>query len=218
MQKIDIKNLTVKYENILALESVNVTFEENNLWAICGPNGAGKSTLLKSILGLVKYTGQITFQGIGGKNIAYLPQISTIDNSLPLSVYELVSIGLWYENFFYKGVSKSQKNRINAILNKLNMYSLVNRKINELSIGQLQKVLFARMLIQEADFFLLDEPFNSIDIKTVNDLLDLIYRLNKNGKTVICVTHDVEQAKQYFTNTLILSTKVINLGLSKDIL
>lgn len=141
-------------------------FDDASMWAIFGPNGAGKSTLLKAVMGLLKCnTGKVSWQGISRRDIAYLPQQADIDRSQPMTVFELAAMGLWYEIGFFGGVNAAQKKRVMQALERVEMAEFAHRQIGHLSNGQFQRVLFARMLAQDAKFLLLDEPFNAVDAK-----------------------------------------------------
>ena len=184
-----IHNLTVSYQSRPAVHHVNMTFADGCMYAIFGPNGAGKSTLLKAIMGLLKHTGSVQWQNLSRCDIAYLPQQSDIDRSQPLTVFELTAMGLWYETGF-----------------------------SDLSNGQFQRVLFARMLVQNAQFLLLDEPFNAVDAKTTYALLDLLRQENQAGRAVIAVLHDYEQVRAYFPHTFLLAREKVANGKTEAVL
>ena len=150
-------NLTVSYRRHPAVHHICGEFAPGSMWAVFGPNGAGKSTLLKAIMGLLKTsTGSVQWQGISRRDIAYLPQQSDIDRSQPISVYELAAMGLWYEIGFFGGTKPEQRERVHAALERVGMADFARRSIGQLSNGQFQRVLFARMLVQDAKFLLLD--------------------------------------------------------------
>ena len=203
---IAIENLTVSYQRKPAVHHVDMQFDDASMWAIFGPNGAGKSTLLKA------------GQGISRRDIAYLPQQADIDRSQPMTVFELAAMGLWYEIGFFGGVNAAQKKRVMQALERVEMAEFAHRQIGHLSNGQFQRVLFARMLAQDAKFLLLDEPFNAVDAKTTYALLDVLRHCNNEGRAVIAVLHDYEQVRSYFPNTLLIAREKITAGKTEDVL
>ena len=161
---IEIDNLTVSYRGgCPAVHHLSAEFAAGTMCAVFGPNGAGKSTLLKAVMGLIRCnTGSVRHRNLARRDIAYLPQQSDIDRSQPMTVFELAAMGLWYEIGFFGRVSAEQRRRVQAALERVEMAEFANRGISELSNGQFQRVLFARMLVQNARFLLLDEPFNAV--------------------------------------------------------
>ena len=214
------RNLTVSYRQRPAVHHIDAVFGSNEMWALCGPNGAGKSTLLKCVMGLLKAgTGEVVWQGLSRRDIAYLPQQSDIDRSQPMSVYELAAMGLWYEIGFFGRVNRARHARIQAALERVSMADLATRNIGQLSNGQFQRVLFARMLVQDAQFLLLDEPFNAVDARTTAALLDVIadYRRQRQC-TVVAVLHDYEQVRGHFPQTLLIAREKIAVGATAEVL
>ena len=214
-----VENLTVSYHRRPAVHHVDITFEEHSMWAVFGPNGAGKSTFLKSLMGLQPLdTGSIRLDGLTRQNIAYLPQQSDIDRSQPMTVFDLAAMGLWYEIGFFKGINSTQKQRVHEALERVGMQRFADRQIAYLSNGQFQRVLFARMLVQNAKFLLLDEPFNAVDARTTYELLDVLQKCHCNGHAIIAVLHDYEQVRAYFPNTMLLAREKIAAGATETIL
>lgn len=214
-----VENLTVSYRTRPAVHHVGIEFAEHSMWAVCGPNGAGKSTFLKAVMGLQQVdTGRVLLQNLQRKDIAYLPQRSDIDRGQPMTVFELAAMGLWYEIGFFGGVNAAQKKRVMQALERVEMAEFAHRQIGHLSNGQFQRVLFARMLAQDAKFLLLDEPFNAVDAKTTYALLDVLRHCNNEGRAVIAVLHDYEQVRAYFPNTLLIAREKITAGKTEDVL
>ena len=214
-----VENLTVSYHRRPAVHHVDITFEEHSMWAVFGPNGAGKSTFLKSLMGLQPLdTGSIRLDGLTRQNIAYLPQQSDIDRSQPMTVFDLAAMGLWYEIGFFKGINSTQKQRVHEALERVGMQQFADSQIAYLSNGQFQRVLFARMLVQNAKFLLLDEPFNAVDARTTYELLDVLQKCHCNGHAIIAVLHDYEQVRAYFPNTLLLAREKIAAGATETVL
>jgi len=214
-----VENLTVSYQRRPVVHHVDMVFEDGKMWTIFGPNGAGKSTLLKAIMGLQKTdTGSVRYENMARKDIAYLPQQSDIDRSQPMTVFELAAMGLWYEIGFFGRVNAVQKKRVMAALERVEMQDFATRQIAHLSNGQFQRVLFARMLVQNAKFLLLDEPFNAVDARTTYALLEVLRQCHQDGQAVIAVLHDYEQVRAYFANTLLLAREKVTAGATENVL
>lgn len=216
---IHIRNLTVSYQSRPAVHHLDMVFEEGGMYAVFGPNGAGKSTLLKAMMGLLPYsTGTVDWQGLSRRDIAYLPQQSECDRSQPMQVFELAAMGLWYEIGFFGRMGAAQRERVMTALTRVEMADFADRAIGELSNGQFQRVLFARMLVQNAKVLLLDEPFNAVDAKTTYTLLELLRQEHRQGKSVIAVLHDYEQVRAYFPHTLLIAREKVAFGKTEDVL
>ena len=187
--------------------------------AIVGPNGAGKSTLLKAIVGEIKpMGGEIRLIGVKGHEIAYLPQQSTLDSSFPICIYDFVAMGLWSEYGAFHGFDQQAKVRINKAIQAVGMSGLEQKPIGYLSGGQLQRVRFARVMLQNAPLVLLDEPYSGIDNDTVRDLAALVREWNLEGRTIISVLHDYEHVRQEYRQALLLAGEVIAFGDPAEIL
>ena len=216
---IEVENLTVSYRQKPAVHHVDMRFDNASMWAVFGPNGAGKSTLLKAVMRLIECsTGKVSWHGLRRSDIAYLPQQADIDRSQPMTVFELAAMGLWYEIGFFGRVNAAQKERVMQALARVEMAEFAHRQIAHLSNGQFQRVLFARMLAQNAKFLLLDEPFNAVDAKTTYALLDVLRQCNAEHQAVIAVLHDYEQVRAYFPNTLLIAREKIMAGKTEDVL
>lgn len=217
--KIILENITVSYRRFPAVHHISATFQAGESWAICGPNGAGKSTLLQSIMGLTPVnSGRVVLNGMTLQDIAYMPQLSQIDRSQPLSVFELVAMGLWYEIGFFSGLSKTQKERVYQALERVRMEMFAHRFINELSNGQFQRVLLARVLVQNAKFLLLDEPFNAIDEQTAHELSNILDSCCQQGQGVIAVLHNNDFVLRHFSHTLLMAREMIASGKTHQVL
>ena len=198
-------NLTVSYQARPAVHHVHMTFEKGCMYAIFGPNGAGKSTLLKAMMGLLPCnTGSVQWQGLQRRDIAYLPQQSDIDRSQPMNVFELAAMGLWYEIGSFGRVSAAQKQRVQAALERVEMWDLADRGIGALSNGQFQRVLLARMLVQDAQFLLLDEPASGLDPEARYELSQLLLRLKSEGMTILVSSHILSELDEYCTHMLVM--------------
>jgi len=212
-------DLTLGYDRHPAVHHITGEVAQGDLLAIVGPNGAGKSTLLKGIVDELKPLGG-SFErcGLRKNGIAYLPQQIDIDRSFPISVFDCVAMGLWRKIGVGGGVSASDKDAVTGALASLGLLDLAARSIGRLSGGQFQRVLFARLLLQDAALILLDEPFRAVDAKTVADLLALIARWHVEGRTVLAVLHDIEQVRANFPKTLLLAREVVAWGDTRKVL
>ena len=214
---IKIQNLTVSYNFHPAVHHLNATINQGQWLAVVGPNGAGKSTLLNVLAGIIsEYEGSI--EGINPNNVAYLPQQTKLDKDFPITVLELISTGLWQEIGFSGGLSDTQIERCMNALETVGLDGFENRLINTLSGGQLQRSLFARVLMQDRQIILLDEPFNAIDTKTLTDLTLVIKEWQNKNRTIIMVTHDLEYVKDNCPTSMLLAKECIDFGLTKSVL
>jgi zinc/manganese transport system ATP-binding protein len=203
-------NLTLGYSRHPAVHHLNSAVAKGELLAIVGPNGGGKSTLLNAIAGeLQPLEGKIRYAQDCRQNIAYLPQRTAIDLSFPISVYDIVGSGLWRETGVLSAMSKSHQRRIESALDTVGMSDFKDSTLDVLSGGQTQRVLFARMMVQQAPLVILDEPFTALDSATIGDLIRLLLELNQSGTTVVAVLHDMKMVKDCFPRTLILARELI---------
>jgi zinc/manganese transport system ATP-binding protein len=204
---------TLGYGRQPAVHHLNGAVESGSLLAVVGPNGAGKSTLLKGLAGALKpLDGTISLGGLKREEIAYLPQAADIDRSFPLPVFDLVSAGSWRSKGLFRGFGKADRQAVSEALTAVGLGGFENRAIGTLSGGQLQRALFARLLLQDARLILLDEPFTAIDQKTTADLLALIGRWHGERRTVIAVLHDMEAVRAHFPQTLLLARGTVAWG------
>ncbi|MGC0150859.1 metal ABC transporter ATP-binding protein [Chromobacterium vaccinii] len=214
-----VNNLTVSYQRHPAVHHISGRFADGDATAIFGPNGAGKSTLLKAMIGaLTPDSGHVDLNGHRRSDIAYLPQQAEIDRSMPVSVLELVGTGLWHKSGPFGRVGRDGMARAIEALEQVGLADFALRPIAALSSGQFQRVLFARILVQDARLILLDEPFNAVDAKTTEDLLDLVAQWRREQRTVIAVLHDALQVRSHFPHTLLMAREVIAWGDSVSVL
>jgi zinc/manganese transport system ATP-binding protein len=214
---IALHGVTVTYQRHPALHHVSGQFDAGSLTAVVGPNGAGKTTLLRALAGdLPLQSGHI--DGLAGQRVAWLPQHSELDRSFPISVHELVMHGLWHQLGAWGWRRASHRAACDRALAAVGLSGMEHRPIGTLSGGQLQRALFARLILQDAQLILLDEPFAAVDQPTMADLLRLIARWQRDGKTVIAVLHDLGVAREHFANTLLLARRVVAWGPTPQVL
>ena len=203
-------DLTVSYDRHPAVHHLSTEIPAAEMTAIVGPNGAGKSSLLKALVGLApRVEGHIE---CSARRIAYLPQQAEIDRSFPISVFDTVLLGRWSRFGAFGGAGRVDVHDAHHAIESVGLGGFERRPIDTLSVGQFQRVLFARLLLQDADLVLLDEPFAAIDSKTVADLMDLIRRWRSENRTVVAVLHDLDQVKRDFPNSLLLARELVDCG------
>jgi zinc/manganese transport system ATP-binding protein len=213
------RDLTLGYDRHPAVHHIAGTVQGGELLAIVGPNGAGKSTLLKGIIGEIKpLGGGMALGALTKSDIAYLPQQIDIDRSFPISVFDCVAMGLWRKIGAWRGLDAEREADVRRALTTVGLQDLGHRPVGALSGGQFQRVLFARLLLQDAALILLDEPFRAVDSKTVADLIALILRWHKEGRTVLAALHDMEQVRAYFPETLLLARELVAWGETAKVL
>jgi zinc/manganese transport system ATP-binding protein len=211
--------VTLGYDRHPAVHHLDGTIEAGALVAVVGPNGAGKSTLFKGIVGAIKpLAGQIELGGMRAQDIAYLPQAAEIDRSFPINLYDMVSMGLWRQAGVFGGIGRQSRTKIERAIAAVGLTGFEDRAISTLSGGQTQRMLFARLLLQDARVIVLDEPFNAVDAKTSADLFDLVRRWHGEKRTVITAMHDIEFVKANFPETLLLAREPVAWGRTATVL
>lgn len=218
---IKIIDLSVSYDLKPVLWDIDLDIKKGSMLAIIGPNGAGKSTLLKAMINILKpISGKITYWGHPYKKVmkrcAYVPQKGSVDWSFPTTVFDVVMMGTYGKLGLVKRPGKAEKEKVINALTAVDMLEYKNRQISELSGGQQQRVFLARALVQDADIFFLDEPFQGIDKKSEAEIVQILKDLNKEGKTIIVVHHDLLTVEDYFTDVVLLNLKVIAKGSVKE--
>lgn len=214
-----LSNLTVSYRRHPAVHHVSGEFAAGQATAIVGPNGAGKSTILKTMIGALRPdAGRVELGGVSRQHIAYLPQAAQIDRSLPVSVLDTVLTGTWRHMGAFGAARAQDWQAAQDALAAVGLGEFAQRPVSALSAGQFQRVLFARIMVQDAPLILLDEPFTAIDARTTHDLLALVRRWQAEQRTVIAVLHDFAQVREYFPHTLLLSREVVAWGPTAEVL
>jgi zinc/manganese transport system ATP-binding protein len=217
--QLQFRDVTLGYDRHPAVHHLSGEVAQGALLAVVGPNGAGKSTLFRGLAGLLKpLAGSISRDGLDVKDIAYLPQVADIDRSFPITVFDFVSTGLWRATGLFGGIGKSARDSIERALSAVGLTGFENRGIGTLSGGQMQRVLFARLVLQDARLIVLDEPFNAIDAKTSADLLQLVKRWHDEGRTVLAALHDIDLVRTHFPDTLLLAREQVAWGSTVQVL
>ncbi len=216
---LEFQDLTLGYDRHPAVHRLCGKIAEGSLTAIVGPNGAGKSTMLKGVIGSLRpLGGRIAFGGIARDDIAYLPQQSDVDRSFPIAVADLVAMGLWQEIGGFGGLRAGHRASIADAISAVGLDGFEKRPIRSLSGGQLQRALFARLLLQNAQLVLLDEPFTAVDARTMADLIGVVQRWHGEGRTVLAVLHDFDIVRAHFPHTLMLARELVAHGPTAQVL
>jgi zinc/manganese transport system ATP-binding protein len=216
---IQLENLTLGYERRPAVHHVDGIIPPGAALAVCGPNGAGKSTLLKGLAGLLTpLGGRIDHGGFAAHDIAYLPQIVDIDRDFPVRLLDFVALGATFRNGLFGRIGKSELDCIERAVAAVGLTGFEDRTLDTLSGGQMQRALFARLIVQDRPVILLDEPFGAIDSATIEDLLALIERWRAEGRTVVAVLHDLALARRAFPSALLLARRMISWGDTREAL
>jgi manganese/zinc/iron transport system ATP- binding protein len=214
--------LTVAYRDEPVLWDVDVQVPQGALMAIVGPNGAGKSTLIKAVLGLVEPSaGRVFIYGKPysqqRKQVAYVPQRGSVDWDFPTSALDVVMMGRYGHLGWIKRPNATDKALAVHALEQVSMEAFAQRQISQLSGGQQQRVFLARALVQDAQIFLMDEPFQGVDATTERAIIDVLKQLQSNGRTVLVVHHNLETVTEYFDHVLLLNVRTIASGRVRDV-
>jgi zinc/manganese transport system ATP-binding protein len=213
------KNVTLGYDRHPAVHHLDGEVGTGALMAVVGPNGAGKSTLFKGIIGTLKpLAGRIERGELSPREIGYLPQAAEIDRTFPINVYDLVAMGLWRRTGPSGGIGSKARAPIEEAIAAVGLTGFEDRAIGTLSGGQMQRMLFARLLLQDARVIVLDEPFNAVDVKTSADLFDLVRRWHGEQRTVLTAMHDIDFVRANFPETLLLAREPVAWGRTANVL
>ncbi|HPH83692.1 MAG TPA: metal ABC transporter ATP-binding protein [Flavobacteriales bacterium] len=214
---IEAHNLTVIYHRKPVLWNIDFFLPQGQIIGIMGPNGAGKSTLIKAILGLVPLNSG--YSRVYGqelkqvhKRVSYIPQRQTVDWDFPATVLDVVLMGRYQQRGMFSRITAEDRAIAKEALEQVNMVSYADRQISQLSGGQQQRVFLARALAQQADLYLLDEPFVGVDAATEQSIMDMLRRMRAAGKTIVVVHHDLHTAPEYFDWLVLLNASLIASG------
>ncbi len=222
MKCIQITNLSASYGGDLVLKDINTDIEEKSLTAIVGPNGAGKSTLLKCILGFIKpLSGNIKIYEksiVASRHmIAYVPQISAVNWKFPITVHEVVLMGRYADLGWLKRPKEADHQKAQQALRTMGIEAYADRQISQLSGGQKQRVFIARALCQDAELIMLDEPLAGVDQTSEKIIMEKLKELQKKGKTIVCVHHDLHTIRDYFDHVVLLNQCVVAAGRVEEV-
>jgi len=216
---LSLTDVTLTYHRHPVVHHVTGEFLPGELTAVVGPNGAGKSTLLKAIAGLQPlHEGKIDFGDVNPHQFAYLPQAAAVARDFPISVQDAVLLGDWQHSGWFGRISRTARKKADEALARVGLSGFGGRPVDELSAGQFQRVLFARLLLADARLILLDEPFTALDARTTSELLAIVSGWRSEGRTVIAVLHDYAQVRAYFPQTLLLAKECIAWGETGQVL
>ncbi len=219
---IDIQGINISYERKRVLSNIYLSVESGCIYGLIGPNGAGKSTLFKAILGLIKLNSgniKVLNQSIESvrKKVAYVPQRDEVDWDFPATVYDVVQMGRYPHKKVLQRLNSTDEKITDEALEKVGMTSFKDRQIGTLSGGQQQRVFIARALCQQAEIFLLDEPFVGVDITTENRIIDILKSLAQEDKAILLVHHDLATAEEYFNKVILLNQRLIIYGDTSEV-
>lgn len=218
---IKVSHLSANYLGVSVLENVSFEVTKGKMIGIIGPNGAGKSTLVKAMLGLIKSSGKVLINGKHpselSKQLAYMKQGSDYDLSFPILVKDVVMLGLYPSIGLLKRPTKKHKLLVENALRRVDMQDFANRQISELSGGQWQRVLIARILVQDADVLFLDEPFTGIDTDSEMKIAGILHELRDAGKTILMIYHDLDSVEKYFDEIILVNKTVVAYGKTNEV-
>jgi manganese/zinc/iron transport system ATP- binding protein len=220
---VEVHNLSVAYNRTPVLWDVDFELPQGQIIGIVGPNGSGKSTLLKAIMGLIPVSSG--YAKLFGKDldkvrerIAYIPQRETIDWNFPATVEDVVSMGRYKKGKLFQRLSSIDKQLTNDAIEKVKLTEFKDRQIAQLSGGQQQRVFIARALAQGADLYIMDEPFVGVDMTTEKNILDILFKMKEEGKTVVIVHHDLQTVFEYFDYLVLMNTRLVAHGPLKEVM
>ncbi len=219
---LSIRDLNVAYHSKMVLWDVSFDLPAGKIAALIGPNGAGKSTTLKACLDLVpKAGGTALFFGQSyakvRHRVAYVPQRESVDWDFPVSALDVVAMGLYRKIGWCLPVTRSYKEKAMESLVRVGLADFAQRQISQLSGGQQQRVFLARALAQDADLYLMDEPFASVDASTEKAIIGVLRDLRAEGKTIFCVHHDLDTVREYFEHVTLVNMKIVASGTTAEV-
>jgi manganese/zinc/iron transport system ATP- binding protein len=220
---LDVHDLTVSFQRKPVIWDLNFSVSKGSLTGILGPNGAGKSTMILALLGLLPVTsGKVTFFGTSFKEvrgkIAYMPQRESIDWDFPIRVIEVVLTGLYHTIGIGRRITRVHRTKALDALDRVGIPHLADRQISQLSGGQQQRTFLARALVQDAEMYLMDEPFAAVDAATEKAIVDILKQFQNEGRTSLVIHHDLHTVAEYFSHVLLLNMRMVGYGPVAEVL
>ena len=216
---LEIRNLALGYPDLTLFRQLSCDIEGGSTLAVLGANGSGKSTFVKMLLGLVPpLSGRLSWPEGRPKEIGYLAQMTEFDRRFPIRVRDLAAMGAWGGFGLTRGLGRSGQDRVDAALEATGVLDIADRALHTLSGGQLQRALFARVIVQDAPLILLDEPFAAVDQTTEAHLLDIIRRWQDEGRAVVLVIHDLSSVLDHCSHALLLGGQTATYGTVEEVL
>jgi len=215
---VELANVSNRYGKTPVLQNVSLKIWPGQFLAIVGPNGGGKTTLLRTMLGMIPTTdGKILLRGQPLKRsamerIGYVPQLETIDWNFPITVEEVISMGFYQRNSWFRGIALSEKKKLQAVMERLNLIGLGDRHIRELSGGQQQAVFIGRALLGDPELILLDEPTAGLDIRSRDDVIHFLHEVNHQGVAIVITAHDLNWVAAHLPWAICLNRRLIAEG------
>ena len=219
---LEVHDLTVSYHRKPVLWNIDLAVPEGKLIGIIGPNGAGKSTLIKAVMGLLPlssgwvqvYGGPVEQQR---ERVAYVPQRESVDWTFPVTAMDVVLMGRYGKLRWWQRIGRNDRQRARECLDHVGMLAYADRQISNLSGGQQQRVFLARALSQDAQIYLMDEPFTGVDAATESAIVKILRELREAGKTVLVVNHDLQTAREYFDMLILINMRLVAFGPTEEV-
>jgi len=219
---LSIDDMTVAYHHKPVLWDIEYDAPEKKLIGIIGPNGAGKSTLIKAVLDLVpRASGRVLIYGHPYARqrhlVGYVPQCESVDWDFPVTALDVVTMGRYAKIGWCRPVTRAHREAARDAMDRVGMADYASRQISQLSGGQQQRIFLARALVQDAQLYFMDEPFSGVDAATEKAIITLLQDLLANGKTVLCVHHDLQTVPEYFDEVVLLNMRIVAAGPTRDV-
>lgn len=216
---VEIRNLALGYPELTLFKYLSLDIQAGTTLAVLGANGSGKSTFVKMLLGLMDpLVGRVTWPAGRPQEVGYLAQLTEFDRRFPIRVRDLAAMGAWRGFGLWSGLGRAGWNRVAAALEEAGILDLADRSLHTLSGGQLQRALFARVILQDAPLILLDEPFAAVDQSTEAHLLSIINRWRAEGRAIVLVVHDLSSVLDHCSHALLLGGGVATQGTVDEVL
>ncbi|OJJ13020.1 hypothetical protein BKI51_02860 [Alphaproteobacteria bacterium AO1-B] len=216
---VEIRNLALGYPELTLFKHLSLDIQAGTTLAVLGANGSGKSTFVKMLLGLMDpLAGRLTWPAGRPQEVGYLAQLTEFDRRFPIRVRDLAAMGAWRGFGLWSGLGRAGRNRVDAALEEAGILDLADRSLHTLSGGQLQRALFARVILQDAPLILLDEPFAAVDQSTEAHLLSIINRWRAEGRAVVLVVHDLSSVLDHCSHALLLGGGMASQGTVEEVL